>query len=182
MTRSFQLPLAIACVLMMMYLFYLHQNMVHRSTSADTCPTVWSVQENSGGEQARRQHSDVAVYRFTAAECMEKMTRVGGSIKNNYYGSWMVCLSGFNRSTTGRGPVIYSFGLGDEINFEEQLLEILPTARIYAFDPTPDSIVHVQKRLKSNPNMKYIFTILMIHEMGWALRASMDADDFIYHV
>ncbi len=42
-------------------------------------------------------------------------------------------------------PVVFSFGVGEDIQFEKGIIENYPAAKVFAFDPTPKSIDFINK-------------------------------------
>ncbi len=68
--------------------------------------------------------------------------------------SWCIC-------PTGLGPtsVVYSFGIGEDVSFELELIERFGTA-VHAFEPTPRSLTWV--RSQSLPQT------FVLHELGLA--------------
>lgn len=70
-------------------------------------------------------------------------------IGNHEMDSCMVFMDYFRKTsfTDGRQVVIYSAGIGDQINFELDLLEKLKRAgveaQLYAIDPTPKSLAYL---------------------------------------
>lgn len=57
----------------------------------------------------------------------------------NDYGGFMVC-----EETVGPKPIVYSFGIGEDLSFSEDVERKLG-AEIYAYDPTPQAIRFVKR-------------------------------------
>ena len=64
----------------------------------------------------------------------------------NNYGGFDVAKEYADKISTERKLVVYSFGIGEDLSFSEEILKKWP-CEIYAFDPTPKSIKYV----KSHP-------------------------------
>jgi FkbM family methyltransferase len=62
----------------------------------------------------------------------------------NTYGGFYVNLSALNKNS-----IVYSFGMGEDISFDEELIEKIET-KVYGFDPTPKSIKWVKKNKIKN--------------------------------
>jgi len=75
---------------------------------------------------------------------------------NDNYGSWPVIASLLNEKS-----IIYSFGVGKDISFDTSLIR-LKDCKIYAYDPTPESIEWIQSE---NVPSKFIF-----HPYGISLK------------
>ncbi|MDD2338769.1 MAG: FkbM family methyltransferase [Methanosarcina sp.] len=60
------------------------------------------------------------------------------------YSGWSFCPVGINKDN-----IIYSFGVGEEISWEEKLIEKY-NVQIYGFDPTPRSIDFVKEKSLTN--------------------------------
>ena len=58
------------------------------------------------------------------------------------YGGWIVAVEPLGRA---RHPVVLSFGLGDDISFDEEMIASY-AARVYGFDPTPTSLQWIARR------------------------------------
>lgn len=67
----------------------------------------------------------------------------------NEYGGFYVC-----PERVGKQAIVYSIGIGKDISFDQEMME-KHQARIFAFDPTPDSIEWVRDHVH-NP----LFTFL----------------------
>lgn len=66
----------------------------------------------------------------------------------NEYGGFGVCCR-----LLGDEPIVYSFGIGEDVSFDTELIEKY-NAEVYAFDPTPKSIRWVNKNVH---NTKFHF-------------------------
>lgn len=71
----------------------------------------------------------------------------------NSYGGWCVCREPLNSDS-----VIYSFGIGEDMSFEMDLIEDLD-CEIFAFDPTPKSIDWLNKQTLSRNLTLYDFGV-----------------------
>jgi FkbM family methyltransferase len=65
------------------------------------------------------------------------------------YGGWVVAVEPLARASR---PIVLSFGLGDDISFDEEITRLYG-ARVYGFDPTTESLSWIAARGKP-PNMK----------------------------
>jgi FkbM family methyltransferase len=64
-------------------------------------------------------------------------TRIGSA-----YGGWIVAPGPL---AAAEAPVVLSFGLGDDISFDEAIIQY-HNARVYGFDPTPTSLAWIAAR------------------------------------
>lgn len=53
-----------------------------------------------------------------------------------------------------RNGIVFSFGIGEDISFDENLIKLFKKTKIYGFDPTPKSIKWVAQRCKNIENFK----------------------------
>lgn len=47
--------------------------------------------------------------------------------------------------SSGDRLIVYSVGIGEDVSFDEGILDAYPQARVYAFDPTPKAIRYLEK-------------------------------------
>lgn len=60
-----------------------------------------------------------------------------------------------NLSKNSRGGTIYSFGIGEDLSFSQEMLDKFD-CKVYAFDPTPKSIQYVQNHtLNHEPRFSF---------------------------
>lgn len=71
---------------------------------------------------------------------------------SNYGGWW------FNALALGERPIIYSFGLGEDTSWDEEMIRL--GAHVYGFDPTPKAAIYVKRRrqLYQSIRGKFFFT------------------------
>lgn len=95
--------------------------------------------------------------------------QVRGGVKRcgNDYGGFDVVPEIFDEYKNGRIPVVYSFGIGEDLSFSEAIHKNW-NCEIFAFDPTPKSIEYVEKSeiYKSNRFHFYKWGISDKDEMG----------------
>lgn len=80
---------------------------------------------------------------------VHKMHRFG-----NDYGGFEVAVDILQKTDK---PIVYSFGIGEDLSFSQDILNYYKTANIYAFDPTPKSIAYVQKHPLNNDERFHFF-------------------------
>ncbi|MCK4827173.1 FkbM family methyltransferase, partial [bacterium] len=66
-------------------------------------------------------------------------------VKFNVLGSDYGCWPAVESVLSGDNPIVYSFGVGDDVTFDEAIIQKY-SVNIYAFDPTPKSIDWVESR------------------------------------
>lgn len=54
-----------------------------------------------------------------------------------------------------RNGVVFSFGIGEDISFDESLMKLYKNIKIYGFDPTPKSIKWIVPKCKNIKNFKF---------------------------
>ena len=54
-----------------------------------------------------------------------------------------------------RNGVVFSFGIGEDISFDENLMKLYKNIKIYGFDPTPKSIKWIAKKCKHVENFEF---------------------------
>ena len=64
------------------------------------------------------------------------------------YGAYVIC------DNVPNNAVIFSFGIGEDTQFEEGMMRLYPDCTVYAFDPTPRSIEYVKPL---NENKQFLF-------------------------
>lgn len=57
------------------------------------------------------------------------------------YGGFPVAVSDYSQKDE---VIVYSFGIGEDLSFSENILKAYPNAKIFAFDPTPKAIRYVE--------------------------------------
>jgi FkbM family methyltransferase len=62
----------------------------------------------------------------------------------NDYGGFYICPDLLKKNNDEK--IIYSFGVGEDISFDIDIMKAFPDCKIYAFDPTPKSIEYVKKQ------------------------------------
>lgn len=85
-----------------------------------------------------------------------KMIRFGNS-----YGGFEVAIDLLPES-----PVIYSFGIGEDLSFSEEILNNLKKANVYAFDMTPKSIEYVNSNRLSKEKRFHFYPIGLANKDG----------------
>lgn len=69
----------------------------------------------------------------------------------NEYGGFYVCTEALPAA-----PVVYSIGIGKDISFDEAMMRV-HGARIFAFDPTPDSITWIKNQTLGEESPNFAF-------------------------
>lgn len=67
--------------------------------------------------------------------------KIKNSIKNdnfNEYGGYAIV------NKLPSDGVVFSFGIGEDSEFEEYILKVYPNIKLYAFDPTPTTITYME--------------------------------------
>jgi FkbM family methyltransferase len=78
--------------------------------------------------------------KFNFQQCAAKKKYIG----RHEYGGWMMCPIGLNSDS-----VVYSFGIGENAEFDHEMINEFNLHALYAFDPTPKSVEYVTKQKNS---------------------------------
>ena len=100
------------------------------------------------------------------------LVQVGGHTGTNY-GAWTLCPEGLSPER-----VVYSFGIGDEISFDLDLIRRYGV-RVYAFDPTPAS--HCWLETQETPDDFIPHAYGLAHYDGTATFYAPTNPDWISH-
>lgn len=73
--------------------------------------------------------------------CVDVKKHVEMSRMGNEYGGFYL----YTPSVCQENNIVYSFGIGEDLSFSEDILKMNHSARVYAFDPTPKSAEYVKK-------------------------------------
>lgn len=73
---------------------------------------------------------------------LEPELRVETRYVGSAYGGWMIAVAPLQNIAS---PVVMSFGLGDDISFDEEMIKFY-RAQVYGFDPTPASLRWIADR------------------------------------
>ena len=63
-----------------------------------------------------------------------------------------------------RNGIVFSFGIGEDISFDEKLINLYKDIKIYGFDPTPKSCKWVAERCKNIENFMFFPYGISIHD------------------
>jgi FkbM family methyltransferase len=113
--------------------------------------------------ESRRSSND-ELHTNTTVKFKCSLRKVGGRKKDSY-GAWTLCdsqqLNASKHATSAADrALIYSFGLGEDTSFDEAIIEQYG-AVVHGFDPTPKSLVYVQKRAAFLPECFFA-----LHDFG----------------
>jgi len=80
---------------------------------------------------------------------LSKNDRYPATWIGNLYGGFFVCPEYFNR-----GALVYSFGIGEDMSFDNEMIKQYGCS-VFGFDPTPKSVVWVEKQEKQ-PEFRFL--------------------------
>jgi FkbM family methyltransferase len=89
----------------------------------------------------------------------------------SYYGGWVIAVDALKNREK---PVVLSFGLGDDISFDEEISQYCK-ATVYGFDPTPTSVGWIATHGKP-PNMQ-VFPVGIASFDGQQKFSSLEGDN-----
>ena len=130
-------------------------------TKSVPCPTLL-IRENTWSDNGPNNTSEGGLKSIGRSRC--SLLKLGGRKKDNY-GAWTLCdsqqLNASKHATSAADrALIYSFGLGEDTSFDEAIIEQYG-AVVHGFDPTPKSLVYVQKRAAFLPECFFA-----LHDFG----------------
>mmetsp|Transcript_4056 Transcript_4056/g.8365 ORF Transcript_4056/g.8365 Transcript_4056/m.8365 type:complete len:308 (+) Transcript_4056:248-1171(+) len=87
--------------------------------------------------------------KFATQDHVSEVTYLGTD-----YGGWA-----FDEKLVGSSPVVYSFGLGEDISWDAAMIEKY-NVRLFGFDPTPKSEAFIITQMKENPIVRKNFVFV----------------------
>jgi len=117
---------------------------------------------NTGGTTT--QTTVVPALSFPIEQCKLRKTYVG----NKVYGGWMICPIGLNSKS-----IVYSFGIGENVEFDQKMIQKFNLEKLYAFDPTPKSIHYVQTQQEVGLLDRNRFQLFPVALVGDATQTEM---------
>ena len=130
-------------------------NLSLQNPRSHVCPILEALQPNVWSP-AKPRNEDRDSFPSSSEMCV--LRHLGGDPNNNDYGAWTICETArlLESRASDRKAIIYSFGLGTDTGFDEEVIERYG-AVVHGFDPTPGSIKYVRTRGKRLPSCYFGF-------------------------